>query len=179
MTMTIDSAASGGTAYLPASELLKRVDVRWFQDMLSDSGSRVAADNVATNVNLLAILDDVFGEFEAAVTLGKRYTKADLALLAASATVARARMYRLLSDLVVLRVWQRRPDKGPIPDRVKKVEEELRRIQDGYALLGTPTEHQEAGLVQSRVETPQQVRERNGAVTQAGRFFGRRGDGGS
>ena len=172
MSVTLNSATS---SYLSVANLLIRVDARWIADLVSDTGSRVAVDSLATNATLLGIIKGACGELESVCAVGRRYDKAALTTIAASGTMAAELMLDILSDLTVRRLWRRRPDKGNPPGEYQRVEEHLQKLRDGERIFST-SEHQEAGLVQSRVPTPRELNEKHFAYREASRFFGPRSE---
>jgi hypothetical protein len=158
------------TSYLSAAELVKRCDARTLGDLVSDAGQRVDAAALLTHPNLLAALDDASGEVEAACTMGQRYDPLDLAALTG---VSRARLYRLLARLTVCLLWERRPDKGPLPDAYKQALDDLRLLAEGERVFGL-VEHQAAGRAGHHVEDARDVADRNGVAFVARGYFGRR-----
>lgn len=170
--LTLESAAS---SYLSVAELKKRIDYRVLADLCSDTGTRLTEAALLTNENLAALLADASAEFERACMCGERYKPADLAALVAASTVAKSGVFRILSRLVMVMAYERRPDKGPVPEVYMKVLDELERLRHGERILQF-TEAANAGHSNYDVENTTDVETRNGIPYQARRVFGRRSD---
>lgn len=168
MAKTVITSA---TTYCPVSEFLKRVDARVVGDLVSDSGERVASGSLASDANLAAILLDASGMVEAACLVSGRYTPTDLASL----TGASLRfLYRLVSDLTLGMLVQRRPDrKYPIPPQYELAMKWLDRLESGERIFGFQ-EQMDAGVVDHTVETADIVNDRQMTTTHAQRFFSTR-----
>jgi hypothetical protein len=185
MAVTMDSGPAGGSAYVPPPEVLKRVDVRWCADLCSDTGAKVGSSTdtaamaaaLALDPNFLASIDDACGALEAHCLIGMRYTHADLAAIAASATVARALLWRFLSRLTMCFLWERRP-RLELPKAYEEVLKDLEKLRSGELIFGT-VQIEQAGLPSSRQESRRDVDRRNLASTRMARFFGDRGDRGA
>lgn len=171
-------------AYLSGTEFLKRKDWRTITDLVSDSGARGYASSaaLAADANLAALLLDASGMFEAACTAGQRYAPSDIANMLAlagatkPATVPNAGqglIYRLLADLTEAMCWERRPDKGPVPERLLWVQGFLARLADGEDVLPF-AETQAAGVAKDVIDDPEDVRDRRLTGVIAARLFGRR-----
>jgi hypothetical protein len=181
-SVVMDSAAVG-TPYLGVSEFLKRADVRAVADLVTDSGTRLGsstnittmASALASDPNLAAALADASGELESVCAIGKRYTAADLAVIATSATVSAARMFRILFRLTMCLLYERRLDKGEPPKVFAQVELDLKALREGEAIFST-VQAEAAGLPTDYIETVADVDRRNLSPTIAQRFFGVRGD---
>jgi len=171
MAKTIESGAS---SYLSAAEALKRGDWRTFADLCSDDGARLTQAALLTDPNFAALLLDASGAVEQACVVGGRYHAADLVALAASSTVGRGGLLRLVYRLAVVMAYERRPSvEMKQPWIAEWVEDTLQALRDGI-LLFPFTESQEVGVMRERTETATDVEARNGATLQAGRLFGRR-----
>lgn len=154
----------------PAAEALKRIDKRTVADLCSDTGTAVDAASVATNENFLAALLDATGEVEASAMKGGRYMPVDLAALTGA---AQARLYRMIARLTMVYLYERRPDKGPLPELYKVVLEHLEQLRQGEAVFGTE-ETFAAQTEDHEVESRHDVEARNGTTYIGRRFFGRR-----
>jgi hypothetical protein len=170
MTQTVSSSA---TAYLGAAEFLKRCDLRTVGDLCSDNNVRVASGALASDPSLAAALLDASGIFESYCTKGQRYLPADLALLVASPSVGQGLVYRLLSGLVEVLLWERRPDLGKLPDRLGWVMGFLESLGNGDAILPFK-ETQAAGLLADDVEQITDVDNRFLVTREANRLYGDR-----
>lgn len=164
---------TSSTTYLGVSEFLKRADARTVGDLVSDDGTRVASSSLSGNANLAAALLDASGEVEAAAMKGARYTPADLAALTGA---GQARLYRLVTRLTLVYLYERRPDGREKPSGLlDDVTRQLQELRDGVMIFGT-TETADAQVMEATTETAQDVVNRDGTVFQAGRYFGRRGN---
>lgn len=161
---------SSATTLCSVAEFLKRCDRRTVCDLVSDAETPVDAASLATDANLAAALLDATGDVEAAAMKGGRYSPADLAALTGAAL---GRLLRLVSRLAMVYLYERRPDKGPLPEVYKVVQEQLELLRQGEMIFGTQ-ESFDASREDDTVETSQDVEARNGTTYQASRFFGRR-----
>lgn len=161
---------TASSAYCTVAEMLKRIDRRTVRDLVSDTGEAVEESSLTTNAELLAAMLDASGEVEAAAMKGARYTPADLQALTGA---AKARLCRMLVRLTICFLYERRPDKGPIPEVYKAALEQLEQLRTGEMIFGT-VETSNAQTMDHEVETARQVETRDGTTFQTRRFFGRR-----
>lgn len=178
---------SNTTSLLSPAEFLKRFDIRLVADLISDTGARTGgspnpnASVVQGDPNLAAALLDATGDTEAACIRGERYQPADLFNLAnglnpgQTTSAAQGRLFRLIGRLAMCYLYERRPDKGPIPETYKIAWDHLDALAAGEQIFGF-IETQKAGLLFSEVETPQLVENRYLTVVQARGYYGRRGN---
>ena len=169
MTLQIDSAS---TPYMSELQYLARADVRTVAQLVSDTGFAVGSpvpdpQGLVGNANLIAALTDASGELEAVCLIGARYHQIDLAqIAAATGTGAQGKMFRVLTRMTTMLLWERRMDKSVPQDLAKQVAEDKERLRNGEEIFGSVS-HEQAGLVQSRKQKNAYV------VREAGRFFGR------
>lgn len=168
--LTLESAV---LTYMSSTEFLRRVDARVVRDLVSDTGERVSEASLSSNDNLTAILGDASAEFERACVKGGRYHSADIAAMMAASTIARNGVYRILTRLAMCMLWERRPDKGPIPEIYRTVLDELERLAIGERIFPF-VEAMTAGHANHSQETAEEARARLGAVSRARRYFGKR-----
>lgn len=180
--MSAKTVDSNATAYITDAEVYDACDVRVLADLCSDTGTRLGS---STDVALMktaltastafqALKRDACGEVESYCLQGGRYKPEDLAALVASATMGKGKLLRLLTRLIVVMAYERRPDREmKQPWILETVGDELQALRDGIAIFSF-VEAEEAGVVSSRIETADQVEARNGVVYQARRLFGRR-----
>lgn len=161
---------SSATTLCGVAEFLKRCDERSVAELVSDTNTPVDVSSLATDVNLAAALLDATGEVEAAAMHGCRYRPDDLAALTGA---AQGRLQRLIARLALVYLYERRPDRGPIPEVYKAVLDQLEQLRGGEMIFGT-TETVAASVQDHEVETSAVVESRNGTTFQASRFFGRR-----
>lgn len=161
---------TASSAYCSVDEVLKRIDKRTVADLVSDTGEAVEANTLTTNAELLAAMLDASGEVEAAAMKGSRYTPADLQALTGA---AKARLCRILVRLTICFLYERRPDKGPIPEVYKAALDQLEQLRSGEMIFGTVETH-DAQTQDHAVETARNVENRDGTTYQARRFMGRR-----
>ncbi len=181
-TKTVNSSA---VTYLPAGEFVKRADLRTVGDLVSDNGVRVAAGALPSDPNLAAALLDASGVFESHLLAGGRYQPVDVQNLVGLTTVpptvppaavpnaGQGLVYRLLHDLTMHYLWERRPDLGPVPEKFKWTMEFLDRLAKGERILPF-LETQAAGVLHADLETPAVVEDRYLTTLQAEGLFGRR-----
>jgi len=162
---------TNSTSLLPVAAYLARCDKRTVARLCSDTGTAIADGALASDPNLAAALLDATGAVEAACLVSGRYSPTDLAALTGA---AQAHLYRLLSRLTTLFLWERRPDlEMPMPPLIKEALDELELIRKGERLFGT-VEAVDAGVVQSPKMTEAKVRDRAEVSYQSRRLFGNR-----
>lgn len=161
---------TSSSTLLSASEFLKRCDKRTVADLVSDTGTAADVGTLSADTNLAAALLDATGEVEASAMKGGRYRPADLAALTGAAL---GRLYRMITRLTLVYLYERRPDKGPPAELLKTVSEQLELLRQGEAVFGTD-ETYDASTMDHEVEVSSDVENRNGTTYQASRFFGRR-----
>jgi hypothetical protein len=168
MAKTVDTSAA---TLCPVLAFLDRVDHRTVGDLASDDGERIPAGSLPSHPTVLACLLDASGQVEQACQVGKRYSPADLAALTG---VGRAGLYRLVTRLAMLLLFERRPDRElKVPEVVRQALDDLQKLRDGE-LLFPFVEAQDAGLPTAEIETAEQVEARGGIVQASSRLFGRR-----
>lgn len=124
------------TNYATGDDFLQRYDARLIGDLVRDDGSQEPPESLPVNENLLAALDDAFGEIMTAIMVGDRYTLAQLDNSALNEN-ALAFLRRLTCDLAFILIHQRR---GKLDDKkhaglIKKNEQRLKSLQDGANVL--------------------------------------------
>ena len=136
--------------YITAAQFLKAYDTRRVRDLLSDSGTPVAANDVATDPNLLQILAEASEEVAAAALVSKRYTTAQLTAMAASSTsgfLLRRLTADLAFSLLVARRGQGAADIERLCPRHREAQRQLEQLRLGVALFPLIDDtHAEAGL---------------------------------
>lgn len=148
-----------------------RYDIRTVADCLSDDDAPIDDSLVPTNTKLLAILRECSGKVEAASMLGGKYTPEDLGDLTGNMAQWLA---SIVADLAAPRVLGRRFVEFPdFHERLKEAEGVLVALSEGKLIFGLQ-ENIDAGILDSEVETPQQVEDRQMITWQARSFFGRR-----
>ncbi len=174
MTKTINSSS---TRYLPVAEFLKRIDPTTVAQLCSDDPANpIDIGSLGINANLAAAIIDAEGEVESAALMGERYSALDLQALAAARpiTAATGKLWRLISDIAWVLLWERRPNKQlPAPPSLERTQAWIEQLALGKRIFGF-AEVEAAGLPDFNADTAQDVEARNGATYQAGRFFGRR-----
>lgn len=120
--------------YAAPADLLTRYDARLLGDLVSDSGSPVVADALPSHPVVHAVLADASAAIDAAVSVGNRYTPAQMASLSDTAA---AFVRRLTCDLALLYVKRRRGRFDPEKDGalLKEVNETLQSLRTGNDLL--------------------------------------------
>lgn len=169
---------TSATSYLPVAEFLKRCDQRTVGDWVSDTGSRIPAGSLPTDLNLLAATLTASGMFESAVIKSQRYQPSDIATLLLGDSITgisagQAYVYEVLTRLTEGLLWQRRPSVAPYPPLFDWAMEQLEQLQDSRKILPF-LETQDAGVPAHHVDTAADVETRGLVVTQARRYFGRR-----
>ena len=170
MAKTVTTTA---TSYCTAAEFLKRNDKRTVARLVADADDAVTQGALPTDPNLTACLLDASGMVESAILAGKRYEVEDLAALTGAAL---AFLQRLVSDLAMGLLVQRRPTLNiPLSAGYQEAQRQLELLRWGERIFGFD-ETADAGVMQHDIITPDEVRSRNDRVYQARRYFGRRSD---
>lgn len=170
--------SSNTSSFLPVAEFLSRVDQRTVGDWASDTGVRIAPGSLPTDPNVAAAIGDACGEVESAALAGGRYAAADLATLAATNCVSRNRLYRIVSDIALVFLYERRPNvfaEAKPPQCWERASVWLEQLAQGTRIFSFQ-ETEDAGRAANSDETLQDLITRNGVVTQAHRIFGVRSD---
>lgn len=169
---------SATTSYLSPGEFLKRVDVNTVGDLCSDTKVRITPTALLTDPNLQAALDDAAGDVESAVQMGGKYTPADLAVLIATASVGRAKLYRIITAIAKVYLVERRPGAN-VPEEflagADRAQAAIKALAQGIEIFSFK-EAADAGRIDTKPATPQDVTDRFGPVVQASRYFGVRSD---
>lgn len=172
---------STGTSYLSPEDFLTRTDARTVGQLCSDvEGTVVSPTALLTDPNLKACLMDASGELESAAMMGGKYTMSDLTALVASGSAAAGTLYRIIRDITLAYLRDRRPDQGhAIPDGVERSmirsQAMLEQLAQGVRIFGF-VETMQAGVMDENILTAAEVTNRNGLVVQAQRYFGIRAD---
>lgn len=137
------------TSYATGQDFLARYDARLIGDLVRDDGSQEPATSLPMNSNLLAALEDAFGEIVSAIVVGDRYTleQLDSANLAPTAL---SYLRRLNCDLALIMIKRRRGKFDPEKDGalLKDASERLKGLKDGASfLLGVLDDHAAASVI--------------------------------
>jgi hypothetical protein len=146
-----------------------RYDMRTVAQLCSDTGAPVI--DPTTDPNLAAILLDASGTVEMATMVGARYGPADLAALTGAGA---AFLKRLVCDIAIGMLYQRRPHLGEPPAQYTLAMEVLDKLSEGTAVFGL-LESQEAGILSDLVEKSADVEYRYLSSVIARRWVGVRG----
>lgn len=168
----LDTAAS---SYLTVAEFLKRYDWRTIARYCSDTGEALDEADLTTDVNLLALLADASGVLEMAALRGSRYSSAQLSALTG---VAKAARDRIIADVAICLVYERRPDifDHQEPFAYKRAMDQIESLSKGETLFGYE-EHKQAGLLsQYRRDRDDVDTIQKGVSYRSRRFFGTRVD---
>lgn len=164
--------ASNSTTLLSVTEFLKRCDWRTVAQLVSDTLTAVTLGSLASDENLLAALVDASGDVESFAVQGGRYSAADLAALTG---VTQKKLFRLITRLTVIYLYERRPlIELPKPWYWDETLKALERLRTGENIFATE-EHIDAGKLDQHHDTRQTVDDDRPMITsEASRFFGLR-----
>lgn len=164
---------SSATSYLSAAEFLKRCDKRTVGQLVSDDDNIVSGSSLLTDENLAAALLDASGDVESAATIGGKYLPVDLAALSGAAL---GKLYRILADVTIAYLIERRPELvTKDPPSLGRSMVWLEQLAQGTRIFAF-SETMAAGRPECDVTTPQEVEQRNLTTFQASRLFGRLAD---
>lgn len=120
--------------YATPTEMLQRYDARLLGELVQDAGTAISAAGLLTDTNLAAALADASSAIDVAVSVGDRYTPAQMADLSDTAA---AFCRRLTCDLALIYVKRRRGRFDPEKDGalLEEVNATLKSLRDGDNLL--------------------------------------------
>lgn len=132
-------------AYATVNDFLDRFDSRVIGDLASEDGLNVPPGDLQDSSRLLTAIDDASGEIDAAVTIGQRYTPAQLATLTG---VGLAYLKRICCEIAYYYLLTRCL-RAVSPDRVeaaaKRYDDVLKMLSNGQRVFALD-EPREAGL---------------------------------
>ncbi len=174
MALTIISST---TTLCPVAEFLKRVDNTAVATLASDvAGVPVAQLALPTDPNVLAALMTATGTFESAVMMGAKYSHDDLQALLTTTCGSQAMMFDIIADLAWMGLYKRRPNMNVAPPAsARQSMEWLDLLAQGKRIFAFQ-ETQDATVMEKSDATIADIDARNGVVTQAQDYFGRRAD---
>ena len=165
------------TPYCDGPTLVKRYDVRYLGDLLTDIGYRADAEAISLGDPQLLeggivqeFLMDASGMVEASCLVADRYSPIDLQSLTGA---SQRFLAGIVADLAVFGIeCRRQPDKEPTP-RQKMAFHWLDQLEKGTAIFGTQ-EAADAGLPQMQYQTNRDLISENLSTVRAARYFGMR-----
>jgi hypothetical protein len=170
----MSTLVSGTSPYCSGAQFLVRYDVRTAAELLVDTNASMDVTQVAASATLNTLLMASSGKFEAAALKGGKYTLLDLQLLTAPTSNMREWIAEIIADLTAPKVLGRRWLEFPdYKDRLKEANDVLEALADGDTIFGLQ-EVIDAGVINSEVETPDIVEQRNMITLQASPYFGTR-----
>lgn len=121
-------------SYATTTDMTQRYDARLIGELVADDGVKVAAGSLGSNGVLLAVLADASAAIDAAVSVGNRYTRAQMADLS---TTAAAFITRLTCDISLLYLKRRRGVFNAEKDAalLEEVNRSLKSLRDGNDVL--------------------------------------------
>lgn len=163
---------SGDNSYCEASAFCDRYDWRTLAQYLSDTDTPLASRNDVEDSTILEILlKEASGMVEAAAMLGERYSPDDLSSLTGN---SKELLCRIVSDLTIGKVIQRRPDLTSPPFKgVQDAMEFLGALSRGELIFGFE-ETSDAGHMDHEIEDIDDVIAQRLPSWRARRLFWRR-----
>lgn len=154
------------------ADLCKRFDVRLLGDLVGDDDVRVEPDDLLTDDNLQAAIDDAWGEILGALLMSKRYSEADLAALTAESKQFLIRINCLLAlgNLFERRPWSDDDQRVHATDKADRARKELDALRTGSKVLNLEAQ-QDAGLPALTTTTVTSVKQASLMVDEARRGF--------
>ncbi len=160
------------TAYANSTDLINRYDARDICQWVSDTAAPVSQGSLPTNAVLTALFQDASGQVEAALLAVDRYSVTDLQNLITAGGNSANFLKRIVCDLVVGMLIERRPflDRDLPPAYLRALEwlEELRNGKRIFAFQ----EVADAGNAKITIDSVYDIQSRNLASQQASRYFG-------
>ncbi len=172
MAQTPQTSAS---PYCTATQVTYYCDPRTLGQLLADNGVMLTAAQVSTSTALAQFMAAASGTIESIASRAEKYFPVDLAAIQAGGGNGAALLAKIAVGLTLQDVFRRRPDLMPETAKAvaQEAEEWLEALANGERCFGT-VESEAAGIPSHLKETPQDVRNRDGAAYQARRMFGRR-----
>jgi phage gp36-like protein len=129
----VSTPISNSTPYCTVPEFLARFDIRPSIQLLVDNGltppiSDLGDTNSTAYANLQTLLADASGELELACFMGGRYAATDLAGLNGNSLAV---MKRLVCNIAVRMLWERRQDGKPPPPQAQQAAQMLDLLAQG------------------------------------------------
>lgn len=165
-------------AYASVTDWLARCDTQIVGDLVTDDDPeteeriRPTRDELLTNDNALALLDDASGQIDAALNAGKRYTPAQLAALVGNSL---SHLKRITCTIATALGFERRPGRvnQEIADSYReKADKYLIDMQSGKNVFGLADESDvNAGLMSNYGPTSVDVTDRNLLPERMGRMI--------
>lgn len=172
MAQTLTSSTS---SLCPVSEFVKRVDKAAVSLLASD----IPGDTnviLSTNANIAAALMTATGMFESAVMMGGKYSSEDLELMKTTTCGAQGLMFGIISDLAWVELFKRRPNMNvQPPPSLKQSMEWLDMLAMGKRIFAFQ-QATDATIMERIDSSVDDINARNGVVTQAEAYYGRRAD---
>lgn len=175
------TVSSSDAAFCTAEQFLDFFDWNTVAQLLTDK-AQGGTITLKTRTEVLAstvlerLLKARSGMVEAAALKGERYTTADLEALQDDDTNGGELLARIIADLTMFDLYNRRPDRrAEMPESCKMAHQFLDLLADGQMIFGFE-ETAEAGHMDQQETTDAEIRTRNGMVNQARRYFGKRAD---
>ena len=121
-------------AYAEVSDLLARHDNTVVAELCSEDEQAVPAEDLASNTNLLAALQDASGDVESAMLIGKRYTTDQLDALTGNSL---AKLKRITCTIAMAYLLERRPvvHCSNAERLLKRAEEYLEQLRTGQRIF--------------------------------------------
>jgi phage gp36-like protein len=121
-------------AYAEPADLLARHDNTVVAELCSEDEHAVPAEDLATDTNLLAALEDASGDVESAMLIGKRYTTAQLDALTGNSL---AKLKRITCTIALAYLLERRPlvHVSNAERLLKRAEEYLEQLRTGQRIF--------------------------------------------
>lgn len=168
------------TPYATAADMLIRYDYTTVGQLLTD-GRGTSTPDISLILNpaqpegakLQTLLMRSSGLVESAAMMGGKYKPTDLQALIGNQLEL---LKSIVCDLTIFELYKRRPNlDAPIPPAYREAQSWLSALEDGTTIFGLQ-ENIDATHMQSQVETPCVVDQRNMWTRQAAPYFGRRGN---
>lgn len=131
-------------AYAEPADLTARHDADIVAQLCSDDEHAVPAEDLATNTNLLAALEDASGEVESACLIGKRYSTDQLDALTGNSL---AKLKRITCIIAMANLLERRPlvHVSNAEKLLERAEQYLEQLRTGQRIFNV-TENVETQL---------------------------------
>lgn len=154
-------------SFVTTANFLTRYDWRLIAQMVSDTGTADSQGAVATDPNLLQILQDASGEVLMYAIQGGRYSQTDLDNLT---DISKAQLQRLVSDIAIWFIVLRRGLPVDEYPQCRLALEMLKLISEGEEIFNVQA-NIDASVAQSPDVSIQSIANNNFLVDNAYRYF--------
>lgn len=159
---------SASTPYATVDDLLARFDIRFAEQICSDTDAPLTAQQLQTSPRMLVALSDAAGAIEAAVFTAGRMTPAELQTLTGNSA---SLLVWLNAWLAIANLFMARPSFGPPPAMASQAQQILAKLEKGEWTFGLD-QNATAGQFNEYVDSAADINALDLPTVQAQNLFG-------